>query len=49
MNGLTVAALGLIFLGGIGAILLVIGQAKSSQEDKLEIINTTKNENFYLK
>ncbi|MEC3879142.1 hypothetical protein [Parapedobacter sp. 10938] len=49
MNTLTIIALVLIFLGGVGAILLTIGQASSTQKDKLEIINTTKSENTRLK
>ncbi len=39
----------MIFLGGIGAILLAIGQSISSSKDKSEIITTTKNENITLK
>lgn len=49
MNTLTIIALILILLGGIGAILLAVGQSKSSQADKSEIINTTQNENKDLK
>lgn len=49
MNTLTIVALILIFLGGIGAILLTIGQSISSSQDKTDIINTTKNENINLK
>jgi hypothetical protein len=49
MNIFTIIALILIFLGGVGAILLVIGQAKSSAVDKQEIINNTKLENDALK
>ena len=49
MNVLSIIALCLIFLGGCGAILLSIGQANSSANDKLEIINTTKSENELLK
>ena len=49
MNTLTIVALGLIFLGGIGAILLTIGQSISSSQDKSDIINTTKSENTNLK
>jgi hypothetical protein len=36
-------------LGGIGGIILALGQARSSSDDKTEIINTTKNENKELK
>lgn len=39
----------MIFIGGIGAILLAIGQSISSQNDKTEIISTTKEENKQLK
>jgi hypothetical protein len=49
MNTISVIALILIFLGGIGAILLTIGQSISSSEDKNDIINTTKSENLGLK
>lgn len=49
MNTITIIALIFIFLGGVGAILLTIGQAKSSSADKAEIINNTKSENKDLK
>lgn len=49
MNLLSVIALILIFLGGLGGILLTIGQYKSSAVDKSDIINTTKIENAKLK
>lgn len=49
MNTLTIISLALIFFGGIGAILLSIGQSISSQADKTEIISTTQNENKDLK
>jgi hypothetical protein len=49
MNTLSIVALILIFLGGVGAILLSIGQSISSAGDKNDIINTTKNENASLK
>lgn len=49
MNTLTIIALILIFFGGIGAILLTIGQTLSSQKDKSDIIATTKDENIQLK
>lgn len=49
MNTLTIVGLILIFLGGIGGIILAIGQSQSSQADKSEIIETTKNENKDLK
>lgn len=49
MNIISIIALVLIFLGGVGAILLTIGQTISSSEDKNDIINTTKEENKYLK
>lgn len=49
MNTLSIIALMLIFLGGLGAILLTIGQSISSSVDKNEIISTTKNENKNLK
>ena len=49
MNTISIIALILIFLGGIGAILLTIGQSISSAGDKNEIINTTKTENIELK
>lgn len=42
MNSLTLIALTFIAIGGIGAILLTIGQTLSSQEDKSEIIGTLK-------
>lgn len=49
MNTLTIVALILIFLGGIGAILLTVAQSISSAVDKNDIITTTKNENIELK
>lgn len=49
MNTLTIIALSLIFLSGIGAILLTIGQSISSSQDKSDIINNTKEENKDLK
>lgn len=49
MNTLIIIALVLIFLGGIGAILLAIGQSISSSRGKTEIITTTKDENQNLK
>jgi len=49
MNLISIIALIFIFLGGVGAILLTIGQSISSSEDKNDIINTTKNENLFLK
>jgi predicted PurR-regulated permease PerM len=49
MNTISIIALILIFLGGVGAILLTIGQSISSTDDKTDIINTTKNENSALK
>ncbi len=49
MNTWTILALIFIFLGGIGAILLTIGQYKSSSRDKNDIINITKSENKGLK
>ncbi|HRO43853.1 MAG TPA: hypothetical protein PL009_13535 [Flavipsychrobacter sp.] len=49
MNTVTIIALILIFAGGIGAILLSVGQAQSSQADKSDIINTTKDENTSLR
>jgi cell division protein FtsB len=49
MSTITIIALGLIFLGGIGAILLAIGQADSASKDKTEIIDITKQENVKLK
>lgn len=49
MSTLSIIALFLIFLGGVGAILLTISQSISSTADKTEIINTTKSENIVLK
>lgn len=49
MNTISIIALILIGLGGIGAILLTIGQSISSNEDKNDIINTTKSKNLELK
>ncbi|MEX8546198.1 MAG: hypothetical protein V5804_01235 [Mucilaginibacter sp.] len=49
MNTITIVALVLIFGGGIGAILLTVGQSISSSKDKSDIINTTKQENIALK
>jgi len=49
MNTITIIALVLIFCGGIGAILLTIGQTVSSAKNKNEIINITKDENIKLK
>lgn len=49
MNTLTIIGLALIFIGGIGAILLTIGQSIGSQADKSEIINTAQNENKDLR
>lgn len=49
MNILTFLGLSLIFLGGVGAILLAIGQARSSFNDKTEIISTLKQEVSELK
>ncbi|MNR59322.1 hypothetical protein D3C85_1805560 [compost metagenome] len=49
MNTLTIIALILIFLGGLGAILLTIGQSLSSADDKKDIMDTTKSENKILK
>ena len=49
MSTITIVALGLVFLGGIGAILLAIGQANSASKDKTEIIDITKKENAKLK
>lgn len=49
MNTISIVSLFLIFLGGIGAILLTIGQSISSTSDKNDIINTTKSENSLLK
>ena len=49
MSTTILIALILIGLGGIGGILLVIGQANSSSIDKADIINTTKNKNNELK
>lgn len=49
MNIITIIGISLIFLGGIGGIILAIGQARSAHNDKQEIISTTKNENKELK
>jgi hypothetical protein len=49
MNTITVVGLALIFLGGIGAILLTIGQSISTTKDKNEILQNTKDENIKLK
>ena len=49
MNTISIIALILIFFGGVGAILLTIGQSISSSADKNDIINTTKEENRHLK
>jgi hypothetical protein len=49
MNILTLIGISLIFIGGIGGVILAIGQARSSQDDKQEIISTTKSENHELR
>jgi hypothetical protein len=49
MNTITIIALVLIFLGGLGGILLVIGQGINSSGDKQEIIENTKSKNEELK
>ena len=49
MNIIIIIGISLIFLGGIGGIILAIGQAQSAREDKQEIISTTKTENIDLK
>lgn len=49
MNTLTIVGILLVFLGGIGGILFALGQAHSAQNDKNEIISTTKSENKDLK
>jgi septal ring factor EnvC (AmiA/AmiB activator) len=49
MNTLTIIGIFLVFLGGIGGIILALGQAHSAQNDKKEIISTTKSENKDLK
>jgi hypothetical protein len=49
MNLISVIALVMIFIGGIGAILLTIGQAKDSARDKQDLIDVTKDENTQLK
>lgn len=49
MNTLTFIGLALILFGGIGAILLAIGQARTSYNDKTEIISTLKQEVSELK
>ena len=49
MDNLTILALFLIFLGSVGGILLVFGQAQSSADDKSEIITSVKSENETLK
>lgn len=49
MNLTIIIALALIFLGGIGAILLVVGQAQSSAADKKDLVDLTKSENAQLK
>lgn len=49
MNTITIIGLILIFIGGIGAILLAIGQFQSAKSDKSEIITITTNENTVLK
>jgi hypothetical protein len=49
MNIITIIGISLIFLGGMGGIILAIGQARSANEDKQEIITTTKDENKELK
>lgn len=49
MNWISIVALIMIFLGGIGAILLTIGQTKDSAKDKQDLIDLTKAENVELK
>ena len=49
MSIITIVGVVLIFLGGIGGILLSVGQFRSSKNDKNEIIENTKNENDFLK
>ena len=49
MNALTIIGISLVFIGGIGGIILAIGQTRSAQNDKNDIISTTKNENKDLK
>lgn len=49
MNVISIIALILIFLGGIGGILLAIGQTKSSAKDKSDIVSILKSENTDLK
>lgn len=49
MSTLSISALVLIFLGGVGAILLTIAQSVESAKDKQEMIDLTKNENRVLK
>jgi len=49
MNVLTLIGISLVFIGGIGGIILAIGQIHSAQNDKNEIISTTKSENKDLK
>lgn len=49
MNILTIVSYVLIFLGGMGAILLAYSQAIGSEKDKKEIIANTKEQNTRLK
>lgn len=49
MSLLSIIALTLIFIGGIGAILLSISQSFEAAKDKQEMINLTKTENRELK
>ncbi len=48
MSTLSIIALTLIFLGGVGAILLAISQNFSSAKDKQDILNLTKAKNDEL-
>jgi hypothetical protein len=49
MSILSIAALVLIFLGGVGAILLTVAQSFEGAKDKQEMIDFTKTENRELK
>lgn len=49
MNIISIIALVMIFLGGIGAILLTIGQSIDSAKTKQDLIDVKKGENIELK
>lgn len=49
MTILSIIALALIFLGGIGGILLAVSQSLEASKTKQDIIRTTQEENLKLK